>query len=149
MLFRSVNGYRIVSKGGKYGLMNKALDEVFAVEYDKIEVENEGIIARSGSNQKLYDFDGKTILQSFVYDRLDDLHYNSGRVSEDGSDIYVKSDFMSFDIGDKVGLMDKNGHVVVPAIYEYISAVSNDLFSCRVTEYGYLITINSKGQVVQ
>ena len=143
------NGYRIVFNDGKYGLLNDNLEMVFPLEYDKIALEKEGVIVRNGSSQKLYDYDGKVVLQPFVYDSLHDLYYNSGKENESGDPIYAKSDYMSFFVGDNVGLIDKNGHVVVPAIYREISAISNDLFSCRVAEYGYYITINRKGEQIQ
>lgn len=144
-----VNDFRMVSVNGKYGLLNNSLVEIFQPEYDRIAFEKEGIVVRKGNDQKLYDYDGKTILQAFVYDNLYDLHYNSGNINESGDDIYVKSDYISFFVGDKVGLMDKNGHVVVQAIYENISAIKNDLFSCKVAGYSYYITINNKGEVIQ
>ena len=140
---------RIVYQNEKYGLLNTALQPIFPTEYDRIVIEDEGIIVSKGSDQKLYDFDGKTILQSFVYNDLSDLHYNSGQVNESGEDIYVKSDYMSFSIRDKVGLMNKNGKVIVPAIYKSISAIDKDLFSCGVASYEFNITINSKGEIIQ
>ena len=143
--------HRIVYKDKKWGLLNKTLQEVFPTEYDIIRMEAEGIIVGKGSNQQLYAYDGKTVLQSFVYNSISDLHYNSGKVNESGEDIYVKSDYLSFTVGNKTGLMNKAGKIVVSAIYEDISAIGNDLFSCKVTgyHYGYHITINGKGEIIQ
>ncbi|MBF0650814.1 WG repeat-containing protein [Dysgonomonas sp. GY75] len=49
----------------------------------------------------------------------------------------------------RYGLLDKSGKITVPAIYENISAIGNDLFSCEITGDGYYITINGKGEVIQ
>ena len=143
-------GCRVVFKGLKYGLLDRNFQEVFPVEYDNIVLKNTGIIVRKGSGQKLYAYDDKTILQPFVYDATYDLHYNSGKVNEAGDDIYVISDYRGFIIGGKSGLMDRNGRVVIPAIYEGIKAIGNDLFSCEIADFSYYyITINSKGEVIQ
>ena len=144
-----VNDHRIVCKDDKYGLLNGALEEVFAVEYDAINLKDEGIVIRKESSQKLYAYDGKTILQPFVYDDWSTLHYNSGQIDESGADIYVKSDYMTFTVGDNVGLMDKNGRIVAPAIYGNISALGNDLFLCGVVRFNHYITLNGKGERVQ
>ncbi len=145
----SFKGYYAVVKNEKYGLLDSNLKELFPAEYDWIEPTTEGIIVRQQNSQKLYAYDGKTILQPFVYEDLSDIHYNSGKVNESGDDIYIKSDYMTFTIGDKVGLMNKNGKMVVPPIYQNIKAVGNELFSCRVAGYSYAVTINSKGEIVQ
>ncbi len=140
-------GYYIVEYNEKYGLLDNNLQSVFPVEYDWIELEPEGIIFRQESSQKLYAYDGKTVIKDFVYNSIVDIFYNSGRVNNSGEDIYIKSDYMTFTIGDKVGLVNKNGKVTVPAIYQEIKAISNELFSCRVAG-SYYVTINSKGEVI-
>jgi hypothetical protein len=146
---RTFNNYYIVANNKKYGLLDSNLQEIFPVEYDWIELETEGIIVRQQSSQKLYAYDGKTVLQPFVYNDLSDIYYNSGKVNESGEDIYIKSDYMTFTIGDKVGLVNKSGKIAVPAVYQEIKAIENELFSCRVAGYRYYITINGKGEVIQ
>lgn len=144
-----VNGYRIVKKDNKYGLLDTTLQLVLPVEYDWIVLQKEGAIIRKSYEQKLLAYDLKTVLQPFVYDSLGNLYYNSGLTNNAGEDIYVLSDYRSFSIGGRYGLINKSGKVTVPPIYENISSIGNDLFSCKVTEGGYYITINGKGEVIQ
>ena len=59
-------------------------------------------------------------------------------------------DYKVFSIGSKYGLIDKNGHVTVNALYEYINAIDNDLFSCKIAYMeDYCITINGKGETIR
>ncbi|MDR0983007.1 MAG: WG repeat-containing protein [Culturomica sp.] len=145
---RTYNGYYLTLNDNKCGLLDSDLQEIFPVGYDWIEPTTEGIIVRSENSQMLYAYDGKTVIQPFVYNDLSDIYYNSGKVNESGEDIYIKSDYMTFTIGDKVGLMNESGKIVVPAIYQDIRAIGNELFSCRVAGYGYSITINCKGEAI-
>jgi hypothetical protein len=148
-IYNPVDGYRIVYNADKYGLMNDSLQLVLPIEYDNIELVEEGIVLRKGSDQKLYAYDLKTILNTFVYSNLKDVYYNSETVNEEGETIYILSGYKMFSIGDKYGLMDKNGHVVANAIYREINVIKNDLFSCLLAGRDYYITINGKGEVIQ
>ncbi len=145
---RSYRGYYSIKSNEKIGLLDESLQQIFPVEYDWIELETEGIVVRWQDNQKLYAYDGKTVLQPFVYNDVTDIYYNSGKVNDSGEYIYIKSDYMEFTIGDNSGLMNKYGKVVVPAIYKDIKALGNELFSCRVAGYNHYITIDNKGEVI-
>ena len=144
-----VNGLRIVRNDGKYGVMDESLQFRLPVEYDWIILEQKGFLVRNGAEQQLLDLDGKTVLQPFVHNGTSVLRYNSGQVNGAGEDIYFTSDYLAFKIGDKTGLMNRNGKVVVPAIYENILAITNDLFSCRIASERFYITVNNKGEVIQ
>jgi hypothetical protein len=148
-IYAPKNGYRIVYKENKYGLLDNSMQLTLPVEYDKITLSNEGVVLRKGNDQKLIAYDFKTIIYPFVYDELNDIYYNSGKVNEEGTDIYVLSDYKKFSIGDKYGLIDKNGHITVPALYGNITAIHNDLFSCSIIGADVYITITGKGEVVK
>jgi len=144
------NGYRIVYRDNKCGLLDNSLRSVLPLEYDKITLADEGIIISKGSSQKMLAYDMKTVLQPFVYDSLGDICYNSGKTNDSGEDIYVLSDYKVFYINGKCGLIDKNGHVTVNALYEDITAINNDLFSCKIAPAeDFYITINGKGEVIK
>ena len=143
------NGLRIVKKDRKYGVMDESLQWRLPIEYDWIMMEREGFIVRNNNEQQLLAMDGKTVLQPFVYNSTNILHYNSGKVNEAGEDIFVKSDYRKFSVNGKSGLMDNNGKVTVPAIYGNISALGNDLFSCKIVESNFYITINGRGEAIQ
>lgn len=144
-----LKGIRIVKDKGKFGLLDSTLQLVQAVEYDWIDLLESGIIVRKDNDQKLLAYDGKTVLQPFVYDSVTELHYNSGKTNDEGKDVYVLSDYKSFSVGEKHGLMNKSGKIVVPAIYGDIDAIGNDLFTCRVAGGSYYITIDGSGKVIQ
>ncbi|MGV8136017.1 MAG: WG repeat-containing protein [Mangrovibacterium sp.] len=139
-------GYRVVRQGDQYGLLDEELAWKLAIEYDHIKIREDGFVVAKSGAQKLIAFDTQTVIQPFVYDDVCDLHYNSGRVTDDGSDILLKSDCVAYQIHNKKGIMDQNGHVVTIAIYSEISALSNNLFSCQLGNIR--ITINAKGETV-
>ncbi len=140
-------GYRVITKNRKSGLFDHSLHQVLPFEYDTIIIAEDGlIVAREGLQQKLA-LDAKTVINPFIYDEVNDIYYNSGKVNEEGDDIRIKSDYVAFKINGKTGLLDKNGKVVLKAKFDDITALSNDLFSCTIG--GYQITMNAKGQEIQ
>lgn len=141
-----VKGYRVVEKEKHYGVIGPKCQPVIPIQYNWIKVTNDGFLIMKDDIQYLLSFDGKNIIQPFVYDELNEIHYTSQQVTEDGSDITIRSDYTSFKMHDCWGVMDKNGKVIIPAQYSEITAINNDLFSCQ--KEGYTITINSKGAVV-
>ena len=139
-------GFRKVKRGEKYGLLDKNREWKFQVKYEDITVFKDGfLLFKDGIQQKIA-ADGTTVVLPFVYDETQELHYNSGEVTEAGEDILIKSDYMAFSIHEKWGLMDKVGKMVFTARYNNIKALSNDLFSCKIDDNW--ITLNTKGELV-
>ena len=139
-------GYKVVRKYDQCGLLDEELVWKLPIDYDHITVREDGFVVAKNSTQKLIAFDTQTVIQPFVYDDISDLHYNSGRVTDDGSDILLKSDYFAYQIGVRKGIMDQNGHIVTKAIYSEINALSNNLFSCQLGNIR--ITVNAKGETV-
>lgn len=138
-----VKGFRIITKDKKAGLLDSLLNTVLPVEYDAIAIADDGlVVAKDGLQQKI-SFDTRTIINPFVYDQVNIIYYNSGKVNEEGEDIQIKSDYMTFNINGKTGLMDKNGKIVFRALYNDIVALANDLFACKTGDK--YITLNSHG----
>lgn len=141
-----VNGYRMVVIKSKAGVIDSLLQVKVPLEYDVITVTDDGfVVAKDGMQQKLA-YDAQTVISPFMYDDFDYIYYNSGRVTEDGTDILLKSDFIVYKINDKQGLMDKTGKIVLKARFDDISALANDLFTCRTG--GHRFTVNAKGEEI-
>lgn len=144
-----VNDLRVVRTNGRYGLLDSLMGWVFPLEYDWISLEKQGIVVQKKSSQTLYAYDGKTVLQPFIYDHLRELYYDSGEIGESGNTIYSLSNYMAFHVGNKQGLMDHTGKIIAPAVYEHIEAVRKNLFSCRVAGYSYHVMIDHEGKVMR
>jgi hypothetical protein len=141
------HGFRVITKDRKSGLLDSLLNMVLPVEYDAITIADDGlVVAKEGLQQKL-SFDTQTVIHPFVYDGFSIIYYNSGQVNKKGEDIQLKSDYLTFGINSKIGLMDKNGKIILRALYNDISALANDLFSCKLGEH-YVI-LNGQGQEVK
>ncbi len=141
------HGFRVIIKDKKAGLLDSLLHFVLPIKYDAITIADDGlVIANNGLQQKL-SFDTHTVINPLIYDDVNAIYYNSGKVNDEGADIQLKSDYTTFIINNKIGLMDKNGKVVLKAFYDEISALTNDLFYCKVGDQG--ITMNSNGQEVK
>lgn len=140
------HGYRLITKEKKAGLLDSMQNMVLPVEYDAITIADDGlVVAKDGLQQKL-SFDTRTVINPFVYDGFCIIYYNSGKVNKKGEDIQLKSDYLTFGINSKIGLMDKNGKVILRALYDDIDALANDLFACKLGDQ--YITLNSQGQEV-
>jgi len=116
------------------------------IDYDAITIEKDGfVISKDGLQQKLAT-DAQSIINPFMYDEVDYLHFNSGKVTAEGEDILVKSDYFAYTINEKYGLMDSKGKMILRAKFDDINALTNDLFSCKIGEHQ--ITMNSKGEEI-
>lgn len=141
-----VNGYREVALASKAGVIDSLFEIKLPLEYDDITVTDDGFVVSKEGMQYLLATDGETVANSFMYDDFDYIYYNSGKVTEDGTDILLKSDFVVYYINKKQGLMDSTGRIILKARYDDISALSNDLFSCRTGEHRF--TVNAKGKEI-
>jgi hypothetical protein len=141
-----VKGYRVVRKNDYYGVVDSTQHLVVPLLYKWVKVTGKGFIMVKDNVQYLASFDGVNVIQPFVYDQLDEMHYTSKQVTEDGSDISIRSDYTAFEMHGLWGVMDNKGKVIIPAGYSEINAIANDLFSCKLNDYW--ITIDSKGNIV-
>ncbi len=141
------HGYRVVLKNKKAGLLDSLLRVALPFEYDAITIAEDGLIVARDGMQKKLSFDGRTVITPFVYDKANNIYYNSGKVNKKGEDIQIISDYLVFNINNKMGLLDKNGKVVIKARFDDISALANDLFSCKLGDFN--IMLNAKGEVTK
>lgn len=141
-----VNGYREVAIASKTGVIDSLFKIKLPLEYEDITVTDDGFVVSKEGMQYLLATDGETVANSFMYDDFDYIYYNSGKVTEDGTDILLKSDFVVYYINKKQGLIDSAGRIILKARYDDISALSNVLFSCRTGEHRF--TVNAKGKEI-
>jgi len=56
----------------------------------------------------------------------------------------VASGFNTFRIGDKAGVINKQGKVIIPAVYSAVRMLNGDTFLC--TRDGFGIIFNAEGK---
>jgi len=139
-----VKGYRIVSEGAFSGAIDTLFNLILPIQYERVSITENGFAVINGKTQQVISFNSKETILPFVYDDIDELFYHT-RTSDD-DDTYIRSDYTSFEINKKWGLMDKAGKVVIPARYDDIKAISNDVFNCQLGNFW--VTCNSKGETV-
>lgn len=135
--------YRKVLLNGKYGLLDQQLQWKFPLIYGGITPLKDGFLLFENGIQRKVALDGVTVIFPMVYDECRLLHYNSGKVTDDGSDILLKSDYTVFRIQNKWGLMDKN-KLILKAEYDSIGALANDRFYCKISKKWLVLTPEGK-----
>ena len=147
--------YRIVKDGGRYGLLDGNLKFIFPIEYDYIEYSDDyGVYLSKDGCKWQADYDG-TILNPFVFDNTDYVHYASGSTSHQSTceDVgfvdeltFTLSDYLTYTVDGLCGILRRdNGKVVIPALYSQINMVSPTLFEALTTDDKRMfIDINGK-----
>ena len=138
------NGMRLVSDNGRFGLLGKDLILAYPIEYDYIMTLDDGniLMVKNGIKRKVAP-DG-TVIEDFVIDGTWEMSYPSGLemyVDEDyrGNTkhqekvIHTLSDYRGYriDLGDDslCGVFHaKTGEVVIPALYDHVRMVSENVF---------------------
>lgn len=87
---------------------------------------------------KLYDFDGKTVLNDFVINKVSELYYKDDN-GEQGLATLRK--YCSREFGPN-GLITTDGRVITHPVYKEIEAITKDLYLCKPQG----VLINSEGK---
>lgn len=138
-----VIGYRIVKDNDKYGVLNPALDLCLPAKYDMVGILNDGFKVADNGIQKLIDFDGQTVFQDTIFNRVEGLHLYVG-FDQNDSPLYFDSGYSVFWIEDKVGVINKQGKVIIPAIYSNVRVMNKDNFLCTKDGFGIILDLNGK-----
>ncbi len=146
-------GYRIVTRGDKYGLIKEDGTVVIPTEYDFIRVSSDWkgfVLAKDGLAKQI-----DTSLQvtvPFVYDKLYPLETVEGYGDQEYDEGYTPSAgtpaYWRYDVGYGSGVMDSKGNVIIPAKYYMVRMVNDQLFEAETAFDGEHILFNVKGQVV-
>lgn len=133
------DGYAIVHKGPFEGVLDEYMNFIFEPVYDDVSMyAPEGTAyLRKGGVKQLVAFDGE-VLEPFVVDSTEPMMYPYGK-DEEGKTMYRQHpSLVSFSVGpDNCGVMDsRTGKVLIPAVYDYVSMISEhligaDLYSGR------------------
>lgn len=147
-------GYRIVSNGHHYGLLRSTGETVLPTEYDIIRHSSDGngfFIAKNGY-AKVLDKHLNTIVP-FAHNGLFTLEYIHNYRSDEEYDMYGNlmqhsPEFWRYDVGEKSGVIDRQGNVIIPAIYYMVRMVDENLFEVETTYGGDRFLFDRKGQCV-
>ena len=143
-------GYRIVSDGEKYGLLDKKGEVALPIEYDFIRLSSlhRGFTIAKGGYAKVVDTDLQTVVP-FVHDGLYTLSYAGNEYYEDDEDGQRKDPtYWRYDVGSGSGVIDNEGNVIIPALYHMVYIVNDHLFEAEVTYGGDRILFDNKGRYV-
>ena len=140
------SGYRVVIKDGKYGVLDSLCRVVYPLEYEWINIVNEGFILSQEGRMWQVDFNGN-ITQPFLIDDTRYLYYPASCISEEDYVELTKelSDYALYQVVGKYGILNRiTGQHITPAIYSHVKMLSKDLF--KVCEHDkiewYLIDTN-------
>jgi len=140
-------GYRRVTDGNKYGLLTLDGKVALPLEYDNIRLASDdcGFILIKDGIAKEVDEDLQMTVP-FVYDNLSAI--------TDGTSDYEYNDasntqpvkYWRYDIGEKSGVIDSKGNVIIPAIYHDVSLINDKWFEIEITQWGERFLVDEKGQ---
>lgn len=126
------SGYRVIIKDGKHGILDSDCAVVYPVEYEYIDILNNGFVLNKEGRKWQTDFEGN-VVQPFMFDNTCYLKYPIG-YNESGEIQYAFADFVKYEVMNSYGIMNRiTGEPVTPAIYSDINMLSKDLF--EVQEY--------------
>ena len=143
-------GSRIVGDGTHYGLLDLEGNIILPVEYDDIHLSNrEGclMLVKDG-RAKLVNRKLETV-EPFVFDRTFLLSYVDGYRDSEEEATSVHPKYFGYQIGEYCGVLDDQGHVIIPAKYEWVRIAGEHLFEVSISSYNERILFNHKGERVK
>ena len=127
------SGYRVIVKDGKCGVLDSRCIEVYATEYDYVDIVTDGFVLTKDGRKWHVDFDGN-IMRSFMFDSTQYLKYPIG-YDECGDVAFAFADYLTYEVYNSYGIMNRHtGEPITPAIYSDINMLSKDLFEVRTTD---------------
>ena len=143
------NGYRVVIKDDRYGLLDSNLATRFPVEYSYIDIESDGFILTASGKQWKVDFEGNVLIP-FICDDTYTLLYPYDHNNKDYETMYAMSNYVEYRVSNRYGIMNRlTGEVITPAIYSEIEMISADMFQVQLPgSYSYYI-IDYEGKIVK
>lgn len=118
-----------LKKGGKYGLLNAALEEVMPFNFNSLFVFDELMVVNNGAKSGIIDLNGNIIIP-FDYDEIL-IEYN--QVDKN----YLNKHYIRVVDAGKSGVIDYQNNIVVPIENDWVSFWPNDqFFLMRDKAYG-------------
>lgn len=141
------NGYRVIVKDNKHGVLNADCAVVYPAEYGYVSILSDGFVLTKGGKQWQVDFEGNTV-QPFMFDNTYYLNYPIG-YNECGEIQYAFADFVKYKVMNSYGIMNRiTGEPITPAIYSDINLLSKDLFEVQEYDSYDWYLLDTKGNVV-
>ena len=144
-------GFMKLQSGFKYALYDSLFNIVLPMGYEKIEVNDFGIVALINHNQQLLDYNGKDVINNYWLDPIDYYEYITyfyEPFQGSGNEEMQISEYMKFRSGDKYGVFNAAYKVIVPPIYSDIIYNGNGYFACAPDWHGGAIIIDKNGKPV-
>jgi len=126
-------GYRVVVKNAKCGVLNAECGETYSTEYDHINIISEGIELIKDGRMWQVNFEGE-IVHPFMFGYSSYLRYPIG-YDECGEILYAFADYAKYEVMNRYGIMNRiTGEPITPAIYSDVNMLSADLFEVQYPE---------------
>ena len=88
------------------------------------------------------------VVEPFVFDRTFLLSYVDDYRDPETEAMSEHSKYLGYQIGDHYGVLDENGKVIIPAIYDWIRIAGEHLFEATLS-HEERIMLNHKGERVK
>lgn len=135
-----------------FGLLTSELEEIYPLMYDYIEYSDADdmvYLIKDGLKQ-LVAFDG-TVVEPFVIEWTNPLLYESYNPDQSVGQ-HIQHDYLvEYGIGFGLyGVMDsRNGKVIIPALYDDVSLISQHLIQAEIGPYGSSVVFDATGRKVK
>ena len=135
-------GYWLIQDAdGRQGLLYADGTPFLPCEYDEITVRNTGYFSVRTQDHMDILFDGEgNVVNPCDYREIEQLEYLTDEYDEEGLRKSAIAHCMTYRSSDyHYGLMDRNGNMLTPPLYEQITAVSAGLYHCEGDEGSVLL----------
>jgi hypothetical protein len=137
-------GYRIIGKDGKYGLLDSVFTEKIRPVYNDMWINPQGVVVLDTlhHSQLLLRFDLTTIASAYVFDDISPIETpaNSFDGEESGNTSGDKTGYSTFTIHEKKGVIwNDNGKVIIEAVWDDIEYFAKGIFKAELGEKYFLI----------
>lgn len=144
-----VFGKRLFINDGKYGVLDDSLQIAIPAEYTYIELmEESATVTRADESKSLLSYQGE-VLNSCVYSSIVRLDYDTGKYTDDGTEISEPTGLYCYGMINSYGLMSEEGKPITPPLYSDIRTINKELFLCKLKNTFTYVIINRKGEIVQ
>ena len=139
--YESKGYWMIVDDEERYGLLRDDGTSFLPCEYDEITVRNTGYISVRTQDHLdiLFDSEGN-VVNPCDYREIEQLEYLTDEYDEEGIRKSAIAHCLTYRSSDyHYGLMDRNGNMLTPPLYDQITAVSAGLYHCEGDEGSVLL----------
>lgn len=129
------NGYAIVSKSDKFGIINTAGEVVLPIKYEKISNWNDLFMIKSGKNYGLASADGQIVLKPEYSFISPSNCYGKAVIAKGGK--ATQKDQKTYMQDGKHGIIDAKGNILIPAEHKGLWEFSLDCKGKNIYQEGY------------